>query len=308
MNGFLAMYKPTGMTSADVVYKVRKILHMKKVGHSGTLDPNVDGMLPIALGAATKAITTLQDGGKIYSGEVTLGFATTTEDLDGEVVARTPLQSAISDAAIDAAMASFIGTITQIPPMYSAVKVNGRRLYDYARAGETVERPQRQAVIKEFTRVSPSTFNAEAGTQTFKFLAKVGKGTYIRTLAVDLGRKLGLASCMSQLTRQESGGFTLDESCILAQLQELAAADRVAEVLHPIQHAYPTLPTVELSAAQWSLVQNGGFVSLTTTAPRVLLTHAGVLKAVYARTAEGGYHPETMYLANDFGGVRGAND
>ena len=108
MNGFLAMYKPVGMTSADVVYKVRKIVHMKKVGHSGTLDPNVDGMLPIALGAATKAITTLQDGGKIYSGEVTLGFATTTEDLDGEVVERTPLSAPMSNAKIDDTMATHV--------------------------------------------------------------------------------------------------------------------------------------------------------------------------------------------------------
>ena len=308
MNGFLAMYKPVGMTSADVVYKVRKIVHLKKVGHSGTLDPNVDGMLPIALGAATKAITTLQDGGKIYSGEVTLGFATTTEDLDGDVVERTPLSAAMSNAQIDDAMASFIGTITQIPPMYSAVKVNGRRLYDYARAGETVERPQRQAVIKEFTRVSEPEFDAAAGTQTFKFVAKVGKGTYIRTLAVDLGRKLGLASCMSQLTRQESGGFTLDESTTLERLRELADADQLEEVLHPIQHAYPDLPEVELTQAQWALVQNGGSVALNTTAPRVLVLHDGIMKAVYTRTDEGGYHPETMYLANDFGGAHGAND
>lgn len=308
MNGFLAMYKPAGMTSADVVYKVRKILHMKKVGHSGTLDPSVDGMLPIALGAATKAITTLQDGGKIYSGEVTLGFATTTEDLDGEVVERTPLSTPVNNDQIDDTMASFIGTITQIPPMYSAVKVNGRRLYDYARAGETVERPQRQAVIKEFTRVSEPEFNAAEGTQTFKFVAKVGKGTYIRTLAVDLGRQLGLASCMSQLTRQESGGFTLDESCTLERLRELADAGRAEEVLHPIQHAYPDLPEVELTPAQWALVQNGGFVALATEAPRVVVLHDGVMKAVYTRTPEGGYHPETMYLANDFGGVRGAND
>lgn len=308
MNGFLPMYKPAGMTSADVVYKVRKILHMKKVGHSGTLDPSVDGMLPIALGAATRAITTLQDGGKIYSGEVTLGFATTTEDLDGEVVARTPLSAPISNTQLDDAMASFIGTITQIPPMFSAVKVNGRRLYDYARAGETVERPQRTAVIKEFTRVSEPEFNADAGTQTFRFIAKVGKGTYIRTLSVDLGRKLGLAACMSQLTRQESGGFTLDESCTLERLAELAEAGRAVEVLQPIQHAYPDLPEVEVTAAQWPGVSNGGFVTLTSTAPRVILLHDGVMKAVYQRADDGSYHPETMYLANDFGGVRGANN
>ncbi|WP_235804207.1 tRNA pseudouridine(55) synthase TruB, partial [Lacticaseibacillus sharpeae] len=199
MDGFLPIYKPAGMTSADVVFKVRKIVHMKRVGHSGTLDPSVDGMLPIALGAATKAISRLQASGKIYTGAVQFGFATTTEDLDGEVVERTPLTEPFSDAEIDAAMAQFKGEIVQIPPMFSAVKVNGRRLYDYARAGETVERPKRLAQIDNFARTGATSFDATTGTQSFPFIAEVGKGTYIRTLSVDLGRKLGVAAAMSQL-------------------------------------------------------------------------------------------------------------
>ncbi|MDR3190644.1 MAG: tRNA pseudouridine(55) synthase TruB, partial [Lactobacillaceae bacterium] len=192
MDGILPVYKPTGMTSHDVVFKLRKILHMKKIGHAGTLDPSVDGVLPIALGRATKAIEFLQATGKIYHGEITLGFATTTEDLDGEEVERVHLTQGFSDAQILAAMQSLTGEIIQIPPMYSAVKVNGRRLYEYARAGETVERPQREATIYRFERTSPTEYLPDLGEQKFTFTAEVSKGTYIRTLAVDLGRALGV--------------------------------------------------------------------------------------------------------------------
>ena len=147
MDGILPVYKEAGMTSHDVVFKLRKILHMKKIGHAGTLDPSVDGVLPVALGKATKTIEFLQESGKIYTGEVTFGFATTTEDLDGEVVESQPLSRPFTTDEIAVAMKALTGDITQIPPMFSAVKVNGRRLYEYARAGETVERPERQATI-----------------------------------------------------------------------------------------------------------------------------------------------------------------
>lgn len=306
MDGFLPIYKPAGMTSADVVFKVRHIVHMKRVGHSGTLDPSVDGMLPIALGSATKAITRLQDSGKIYTGSVQFGFATTTEDLDGEVVTRTPLAKPFSDAAIDAAMATFKGTITQIPPMYSAVKVNGRRLYEYARAGETVVRPERQAVITNFARTAASTFDAENGTQSFPFIAEVGKGTYIRTLSVDLGAKMGVAAAMSQLTRQKSGGFTLNRAVTLEQLATAVAESRLAELVVPIEHAYAELTMLELTPAAWARVQNGAGLTLDCQESLVGLRLDGILKAIYHLTAEGVYRPETMYLANN-GGNDGTN-
>ncbi len=138
MEGILPINKPRGMTSHDVVFKLRKILHTKKIGHSGTLDPNVDGVLPICVGPATKVVPYLMASGKIYRGTVTLGFATETEDLDGEEIARKPLTQPFTDAHILHAMTGLVGDIEQIPPMYSAVKVNGRKLYEYARAGETV--------------------------------------------------------------------------------------------------------------------------------------------------------------------------
>lgn len=150
MDGILPIYKPRGMTSTDVVSQLRRQLHMRRVGHSGTLDPNVDGVLPIALGIATKAVPALMTAGKIYIGEMTFGFATTTEDLDGEVVEHVALERPFSRTEIEAAMAQMTGDIIQIPPMFSAVKVNGRRLYDYARAGDPVERPKRPVTIYTF--------------------------------------------------------------------------------------------------------------------------------------------------------------
>src|SRR5574337_617839 len=136
-NGILAIYKEAGMTSHDVVFKLRKILQTKKIGHGGTLDPDVTGVLPIAVGQGTRVVEFMTEAGKVYEGQVTLGFSTETEDASGEVVERTPVTQVPSEADIDLAMAGFVGEITQIPPMYSAVKVNGRKLYEYARAGET---------------------------------------------------------------------------------------------------------------------------------------------------------------------------
>ncbi|MCI1894980.1 MAG: tRNA pseudouridine(55) synthase TruB [Lactobacillus sp.] len=297
MDGILPVYKPAGMTSADVVSKLRYLLRMKKVGHSGTLDPSVDGVLPIALGAATKAVPALMNLGKTYTGSATLGLATETEDLDGAEVARQRLAEPFTDGAIDAALATLTGAITQIPPMYSAVKVNGRRLYDYARKGETVERPRRQATVYRFDRTAPSTFDAAAGTQTFSFEAQVSKGTYIRTLAVDVGGQLGVPAVMAQLTRIQSGGFTLADTLDLRPLTRETAPAVVAAHLQPIEFAYPHLPLTALDETQWQRVQDGRGLTLAQTAPQVGLTYQGILKAVYEQH-ENEYRPAVMFLAN----------
>ena len=163
MDGILPLYKDRGMTSNDAVMKCRGIFQTRKVGHSGTLDPNVDGVLPICIGKGTKTVNYLMQSGKKYRGEVTLGFATTTEDLDGEKVEETPLKQPFTDDEIQQMMASMTGEIIQIPPMYSAVKVHGKRLYEYARAGEEVERPQRKVTIKSFKLTAPSEFDETTG-------------------------------------------------------------------------------------------------------------------------------------------------
>lgn len=149
MDGIINVKKEAGMTSHDVVFKLRKILGTKKIGHGGTLDPDVVGVLPIAVGKATRMVEFMQDEGKVYEGEITLGFSTTTEDASGEVVERTPVEASLDAEEVDRMIAQMVGEMEQVPPMYSAVKVNGRKLYEYARAGEEVERPVRQVTIYE---------------------------------------------------------------------------------------------------------------------------------------------------------------
>lgn len=154
MNGIINVKKEAGMTSHDVVFRLRRILREKKIGHGGTLDPDVVGVLPIAVGKATRVLEFMTEAGKVYEGRVTLGFSTDTEDASGSLVEQTPVTRPLEEEIVDEVMASFQGEITQIPPMYSAVKVKGRKLYEYARAGEEVERPQRQVTISEFKRTS----------------------------------------------------------------------------------------------------------------------------------------------------------
>ena len=285
MDGILPVYKEVGMTSHDVVFKLRKILHMKKIGHAGTLDPSVDGVLPVALGKATKTIEFLQESGKIYTGEVTFGFATTTEDLDGEVVETQPLKQPFTIDEITAAMTVLTGDIVQIPPMFSAVKVNGKRLYEYARAGETVERPERNATIYRFERTSEPVFDAVAGTQKFTFEAEVSKGTYIRTLAVDLGKQLGVPAVMSQLTRQKAGGYTLDQAHSLSDIAALMTAEgNVDAWLQSLGSAVAHYPHVAISDEQWATVKNGiGLPKevLVPVADKIVVTYQGAVKSVF---------------------------
>lgn len=257
MDGILPLWKERGMTSHDCVFKLRKILKMKKIGHGGTLDPDVDGVLPICVGKGTKVIEYLQDSGKVYAGEITLGYSTTTEDASGEVVDQKRVDAPLSSEEIDAAMRTFEGMITQIPPMYSAVKVNGKRLYEYARAGETVERPQRQAEIYAFKRVSDPIIDEAAGIQTWRFEVSCGNGTYVRTLAVDLGTALGYPAHMSDLTRLASGGFTAGQAATLAQVQQLMEEERMTEILQPIETAVKDFPRIDLSEDLWQKVKNG---------------------------------------------------
>lgn len=299
MDGILPLYKDRGMTSNDAVMKCRGIFQTRKVGHSGTLDPNVDGVLPICIGKGTKTVNYLMQSGKKYHGEVTLGFATTTEDLDGEKVEETPLKQPFNDDQIQQMMDSMTGEIIQIPPMYSAVKVHGKRLYEYARAGEEVERPQRKATIKSFKLTAPSEFDTATGLQKVKFEVECSKGTYVRTLAVDLGKKLGVAAVMSDLTRLQSGGFTLDQTISLAELQKLKDhGENLQKVLFPVGYAFRKYPQAELTDFQWKIVKNGGFLQakyMHTDVPLLVLNFRGKTRALYKYdAAKKVYRPEQM--------------
>ncbi len=286
MDGILPLWKERGMTSHDCVFKLRKILHTKKVGHGGTLDPDVDGVLPICIGKGTKIIEYLQDSGKTYVGEITLGFSTTTEDASGEIVAQSVVETAPTRAEIDEIMEQMVGTITQVPPMYSAVKVKGKRLYEYAREGLAVERPKRQAEIHYFKRTSEPVVK-QAGTLSWTFEVGCGKGTYVRTLAVDTGAKLGYEAHMSDLTRTGSGGFTTKECVTLQEVADLMEkADH--SFLLPIERAVTMFERLDISDQQYQIVRNGGFLSLdeleiVDESGMIALFHQERLISIYAQ-------------------------
>ncbi|MBS9334611.1 tRNA pseudouridine(55) synthase TruB [Fructobacillus sp. M1-13] len=238
LTGLLVVNKPKGMTSFGVVSRLRRITGQKKIGHAGTLDPNVDGVLVVALGRATKLIDLLQRRPKTYVGTVTFGFATETQDADGAVIEKQPLEKPLEDSVVQAACRQLEGDIIQVPPLYSAVKVKGKRLYEYARAGEEVSLPKRAATIYYFHLTAETAFDANKGYQTAFFEAQVSKGTYIRTLAYDLGRSLGLPATMTALRRTSGSGFDLAQATDLDELMAMSR-EELAAVLKPIAAVLP---------------------------------------------------------------------
>ncbi|KKB38933.1 tRNA pseudouridine(55) synthase TruB [Bacillus thermotolerans] len=266
MDGILPLWKEKGMTSHDCVFKVRKILKMKKVGHTGTLDPDVEGVLPICLGRATKLADYIMNSGKTYEGEVTLGASTTTEDASGEVVEQTTVRAAISRKEILQVLQSLTGHITQTPPMFSAVKVNGKRLYEYARQGIEVERPSRTVTIHHIELLDDrEVFTGEK--IRFSFRVSCSKGTYIRTLAVMIGERLGYPAHMSNLVRTSSGGFTADECLTLHELEELTQKEEASSVLRPLERGVNDLPKWHISDTLAKKVANGAVLDLPENWP-----------------------------------------
>lgn len=292
MDGIINLKKEAGMTSHDAVFKLRKILQTKKIGHGGTLDPDVVGVLPIAVGKATRLVEFMQDEGKIYEGEVTLGFSTTTEDASGEVLAKTPVLAPLDAKLVDEAIASLTGLITQIPPMYSAVKVNGRKLYEYARTGEVVEKPKRQVTIYSFEQTTPISY--ENQTARFNFRVRCGKGTYIRTLAVDLGVKLGYASHMSQLTRTSAAGMLLEEALTLNEIAEQVTVGDFS-FLQPLELGIGDLVKIDLTKEQAEDVRFGRFIDVNSNETQVAGFFQGKLLAILEKRNKE-YKPRKVFL------------
>ena len=292
MNGIINLKKEAGMTSHDAVFKLRKILGTKKIGHGGTLDPDVVGVLPIAVGKATRMVEFMQDEGKVYEGEITLGYSTTTEDASGEVVAETPVLSPLDEKLVDEAIASLTGPITQIPPMYSAVKVNGRKLYEYARAGQEVERPERQVTIYSFERTSPISYEDKLARFTFR--VKCSKGTYIRTLSVDLGEKLGYAAHMSHLTRTSAAGLNLEDALTLEEVAEKVQAGDF-DFLHPLEIGTGDLVKVYLTSEQAAEVRYGRFIELEQTEKELAAFKGERLLAILEKR-DNLYKPRKVFL------------
>ncbi|RLL45357.1 tRNA pseudouridine(55) synthase TruB [Oceanobacillus piezotolerans] len=227
MNGILPLWKPKGYTSHDCVMKIRKWYKTKKVGHTGTLDPEVEGMLPICIGQATKIVPFLTDTRKTYIATVQLGLSTDTEDATGEVIEEMKIDRIPTEEEVDDVLQSFLGTTKQIPPMYSAVKVNGKKLYEYARENKKVERPVREIVVYEIERLSKVN-------TSFRFRVICSKGTYIRTLCVDIGKKLGYPAHMSHLVRTETGSFTEKNAITFDMIEDAVEKNKQEELLSPM--------------------------------------------------------------------------
>ena len=249
LHGILVINKEPGWTSHDVVARVRRITGERKAGHTGTLDPAATGVLPICLGAATKVIEYLQDEGKTYYAEVVLGVATDTDDLEGQIVAEGPVPD-LTEAELDRALAPFRGEIAQVPPMYAAIKVGGRKLYEIARAGETIERAPRRVRIDTLALLGWEP-------PVLRLLIDCGKGTYIRSLARDLGAALGCGGHLQRLVRLRTGSFFLDQALTVGELAEAFVETPWPELaLHP-DAALPAWPVIVLDEA-WTLAWRQG--------------------------------------------------
>lgn len=253
IDGWIILDKPVGPTSTQALGKVRRILNAQKAGHAGTLDPLASGILPIALGEATKTIPFVQDGLKTYEFTVTWGERRDTDDSEGEIIAKSDVRP--EKSAVEATLPAFIGHIEQVPPRYSAIKVDGERAYDLARDGEDFELKSRQVYI-ETLRLIDVTQN----TASFEMLC--GKGTYVRSLARDLAEKLGTCGYISTLRRTKVGGFALEASISLEKLEGMG--DKAAEALQPLETVLDDIPALGLKDFEAARLKNGQDLSFVS--------------------------------------------
>lgn len=266
LNGILIVRKEQGYTSNDVVAKLRGICRQKKIGHTGTLDPNATGVLPVCLGNATKLCDMLTDRSKEYIAQLTLGITTDTQDIWGQVLTDSGERwREIPCGEIEEAIASFRGKQQQIPPMYSALKVNGKRLYELARAGVEIERTPREIEIEEIELLPPEGCPEEMARQAayFSDLPKLrirvacSKGTYIRTICRDIGEKLGCGAAMSALVRTRSGGFLLEDARTLSEIEQIRDREGLESVLIPVDACFVEYPALEVSEEGLRFLKNG---------------------------------------------------
>ena len=250
MDGIVIVDKPQDWTSQDVTARLRRVFHTRRIGHGGTLDPMATGVLPVFVGRATRGVEFFEHAGKTYETVLRLGLTTDTEDITGAVLTETPVS--VTDEQIEAALAAFRGEIMQVPPMYSALKVNGQKLCDLARKGKTVERQPRPITIHELTLL-------ERGVNTLRLRVRCSKGTYIRTLCKDIGEELGCGGCMESLRRVSAGEYTIDEA---VPLQELLDTTQAAKYLRSVDTMFRNYPAVTLTANQETRCRNGNAFSV----------------------------------------------
>lgn len=276
MDGIVIVDKPQGWTSQDVTARLRRVFGTRRIGHGGTLDPMATGVLPVFVGRATRAVEFFEHAEKTYETVLRLGITTDTEDMTGTVL--TEENVSFTEEQFQETLAAFRGEILQIPPMYSALKVNGQKLCDLARKGKTVERQPRPITIHELTLV-------ERGENTLRLRVRCSKGTYIRTLCKDIGEKLGCGGCMESLRRVAAGEYTIDEA---VPLQTLLDTEEPEKYLRDVDTMFRNYPAVTLTANQETRCRNGNAFSVS------------LAPGTYRAYSQGG---EFLMLAKVDGGV-----
>ncbi|MGN0374753.1 MAG: tRNA pseudouridine(55) synthase TruB, partial [Butyrivibrio sp.] len=279
----------------DVVAKLRGILKQKKIGHTGTLDPDATGVLPVCLGSATKLCEYLTDKTKEYEAVMLLGTVTDTEDISGNVLSAVPAD--VSEIQVRNVMGNFIGEYNQIPPMYSAIKINGKKLYELARDGKVIERQPRKVYINRIDIIS-------VDIPRIKFRVECGKGTYIRSLCRDIGERLGCGACMEKLIRSRSGNFTLETARSLVEIEALVQNGSFTDIIYPPDSVFYKYPEIILTGRNAMLVSNGNkFRTENTPAKesqsmvRVYCDFDGnkVFMGIYRHEEDGYYAPVKMF-------------
>lgn len=276
MDGIVIVDKPQGWTSQDVTARLRRVFGTRRIGHGGTLDPMATGVLPVFVGRATRAVEFFEHAEKTYETVLRLGITTDTEDMTGTVL--TEENVSFTEEQLQETLAAFRGEILQVPPMYSALKVNGQKLCDLARKGKTVERQPRPITIHELTLV-------ERGENTLRLRVRCSKGTYIRTLCKDIGEKLGCGGCMESLRRVAAGEYTIDEA---VPLQTLLDTEEPEKYLRGVDTMFRNYPAVTLTANQETRCRNGNAFSVS------------LAPGTYRAYSQGG---EFLMLAKVDGGV-----
>lgn len=259
-DGIINVYKEKGFTSHDVVAKLRGILRMKKIGHTGTLDPDAEGVLPVCVGKATKLCEFLLEKSKTYRAVMVLGITTDTQDISGEVIEKRDVN--VSKDEIVNTINSFIGGYDQVPPMYSALKVNGKKLYEYARAGIEVERKPRFVKLDNIESLDISE-------DLLKVTIDVAcsKGTYIRTLCHDIGQKLGCGACMESLLRTKVEQYMLEDALKLNEIEELVKQNAMEEHITTVEDILACYPKVTIKKAAEKLLLNGNKFNINSVVP-----------------------------------------
>lgn len=254
MNGIILVDKPQDWTSHDVVAKLRGVLHERRIGHSGTLDPLATGLLVVFVGRATRAVEFAEADSKEYITGLHLGVSTDTQDITGNIVASS---GALPDeAALRAAIGRFIGDIEQIPPMYSAIKIGGKKLYELARRGESVERAPRKITVSAIDI---------AGRDGDDYILNIScsKGTYVRTLCSDIGEALGCGACMSSLRRTRAGVFSVDDAHSLADIEAAAREGRLSNIILPVDTLFASFPKLTVSQSAAKRLKNGNIIKIS---------------------------------------------